>query len=103
MSSSAQAATTMVRLRAYPLRSEPCSPIGVANQGGPAGSAYEPVSTVYDGGIAMKTSKCMTRDVQLVSPTQTIRDAAHMMAEFDAGALPVQENDRLVGMITHRD
>ena len=51
----------------------------------------------------MKTSKCMTRDVQLVSPTQTIRDAARMMAELDAGALPVQQDDRLVGMITDRD
>jgi CBS domain-containing protein len=51
----------------------------------------------------MKTGKCMTRDVQLVSPTQTIRDAARMMAELDAGALPVQQDDRLVGMITDRD
>jgi CBS domain-containing protein len=45
----------------------------------------------------------MTRDVQLVSPTQTIRDAARMMAELDAGVLPVQQDDRLVGMITDRD
>ena len=51
----------------------------------------------------MKVSKCMTRDVHLVSPTQTIRDAARMMAELDAGALPVQQDDRLVGMITDRD
>ena len=51
----------------------------------------------------MKASKCMTRDVQLVSPTQTIRDAARMMAELDAGVLPVQQDDRLVGMITDRD
>jgi CBS domain-containing protein len=45
----------------------------------------------------------MTRDVELVSPTQTIRDAAQMMADLDAGALPVQQDDRLVGMITDRD
>ena len=51
----------------------------------------------------MKVSKCMTRDVQLASPTQTIREAARMMAELDAGALPVQQDDRLVGMITDRD
>ena len=51
----------------------------------------------------MKVSKCMTRDVQLVTPTQTICDAARMMAELDAGALPVAEDDRLVGMITDRD
>lgn len=51
----------------------------------------------------MKVSECMTRDVTVASPDQTIRDAARMMASIDAGALPVGENDRLVGMITDRD
>jgi len=51
----------------------------------------------------MKVSKCMTRDVELVNPAQTIREAAQMMADLDAGALPVQQDDRLVGMITDRD
>jgi CBS domain-containing protein len=51
----------------------------------------------------MKISKCMTRDVQLTSPTQSIRDAAKTMAEIDAGSLPVGEDNRLVGMITDRD
>ena len=51
----------------------------------------------------MKVSKIMTRDVHLLNPDQTIREAASIMAEIDAGALPVGENDRLVGMITDRD
>jgi CBS domain-containing protein len=51
----------------------------------------------------MKIRDAMTRDVSMVRPDQTIRDAAHMMAELDIGALPVEENDRLVGMITDRD
>ena len=51
----------------------------------------------------MQVSKLMTRDVKLISPTHTIRDAARMMLELDAGALPVQQDDRLVGMITDRD
>ena len=51
----------------------------------------------------MKVSKCMTREVRLITPDQTIRDAARMMAELDAGALPVQQDDKLVGMITDRD
>ena len=51
----------------------------------------------------MKVNDVMTRGVQLVNPDQTIREAAHLMAEIDAGALPVGENDRLVGMITDRD
>src|SRR5215212_4005852 len=51
----------------------------------------------------MKVSDVMTRDVQLIEPTQTIRDAAKLMAELDAGIMPVREGDRLVGMITDRD
>ena len=51
----------------------------------------------------MKVSEVMTRDVQLIEPTQTIRDAARLMAELDAGIMPVREGDRVVGMITDRD
>ena len=51
----------------------------------------------------MKISDCMTREVTTISPDRTIRDVAKMMAEIDAGAVPVGENDRLVGMITDRD
>ena len=51
----------------------------------------------------MKIGNCMTRDVHIASPDQTLRDAAITMASLDAGVLPVGENDRLVGMITDRD
>jgi CBS domain-containing protein len=51
----------------------------------------------------MRVSEVMTRDVQVAAPDQSIRDAACAMADIDAGALPVGENDRLVGMITDRD
>ena len=51
----------------------------------------------------MKVSEAMTRKVSIVSPTQSICDAARMMADCDAGSIPVAENDRLVGMITDRD
>jgi CBS domain-containing protein len=51
----------------------------------------------------MKVSKIMSRDVTLLNADQTICVAASLMAEIDAGALPVGENDRLVGMITDRD
>jgi CBS domain-containing protein len=50
-----------------------------------------------------EVSKAMSRDVKIASPNQSIRDAARIMAEIDVGALPVGENDRLVGMITDRD
>lgn len=51
----------------------------------------------------MKVKDAMTRDVRLARPDQTIREAAHLMAELDIGAVPVEDNDRLVGMITDRD
>lgn len=51
----------------------------------------------------MKVNDCMTRDVRVVSPDQSIREAARLMAERDLGALPVGDNDRLVGMVTDRD
>jgi CBS domain-containing protein len=55
------------------------------------------------GAKAMKVKEAMSTDVQLIDPDQTIRQAAQMMIEIDAGVLPVAENDRLVGMITDRD
>jgi CBS domain-containing protein len=51
----------------------------------------------------MRVSEAMTRTVRVADPDQSIRDAAMLMAELDAGVLPVGENDRLVGMITDRD
>ena len=51
----------------------------------------------------MLVNEAMSRDVRIVSPGQTIQDAAKIMLEIDAGALPVGENDKLVGMITDRD
>ena len=51
----------------------------------------------------MRVSEAMTREVRIATPGQSIRDVAKMMADIDAGAVPVGENDRLVGMITDRD
>jgi CBS domain-containing protein len=51
----------------------------------------------------MKVSDKMTRNVRVASPDDSIQQAAHSMAESDAGALPVGQDDRLVGMVTDRD
>ena len=51
----------------------------------------------------MRVSEVMTREVQMANPEQPICDAARLMAEIDAGALPVSDGERLVGMITDRD
>jgi len=51
----------------------------------------------------MRVKDAMTTDVELASPTQTIRQAALLMGKADCGALPVADKDSLVGMITDRD
>ncbi|MDB5752142.1 MAG: histidine kinase [Ramlibacter sp.] len=45
----------------------------------------------------------MTRDVQTVSPQETVQRAAQLMDELNVGAIPVLDGDKLVGMITDRD
>jgi CBS domain-containing protein len=45
----------------------------------------------------------MSSDVQIVTPDQPIQEAARFMLSADAGAMPVTEGDRLVGMVTDRD
>lgn len=51
----------------------------------------------------MKVREAMTTKVRTANPEQTICEAACLMAECDAGILPVGHNDRLVGVITDRD
>jgi CBS domain-containing protein len=51
----------------------------------------------------MKIRDIMTRDVQTVSPGDTIRRAAQMMDELNVGVLPVCDGTALVGMVTDRD
>lgn len=51
----------------------------------------------------MQIRDAMTRDVRTVSPSASLREAAKAMADIDVGALPVEESDRLVGMVTDRD
>ena len=51
----------------------------------------------------MNVRDCMCPDVQITAPDTTLKEAAQMMKQIDAGSLPVGENDRLVGMITDRD
>ena len=51
----------------------------------------------------MKVKEAMTQDVCVANPDEPVQQAARMMASLDAGALPVGDHDRLVGMITDRD
>lgn len=51
----------------------------------------------------MRVNEAMTRDVRIANPNEPIQEAARLTASLDAGALPVGDHDRLVGMITDRD
>jgi CBS domain-containing protein len=51
----------------------------------------------------MRVSEAMTRDVCVCSPADSICDCAKAMARNDIGALPVAENNLLIGMVTDRD
>lgn len=48
-------------------------------------------------------SEVMTRNVQFVSPQETLQHAAQLMDDLNVGALPVCDGERLVGIVTDRD
>jgi CBS domain-containing protein len=50
-----------------------------------------------------RLSEVMTRNVQVISPDATIREAAQQMRGGDFGMLPVGEDDRMIGAISDRD
>jgi len=52
----------------------------------------------------MKIQDIMTTNVEMLKPTQSIRVAARKMNELEIGFFPVvQDNGKLVGLITDRD
>ena len=51
----------------------------------------------------MKIKKIMHKGVEWVSPDTAVTTLAKKMQQFDIGAIPVGENDRLIGMVTDRD
>jgi len=48
-------------------------------------------------------NEIMSTDVRVIAPDATLRCAAQMMQELDVGALPVCQDNRLLGMVTDRD
>lgn len=51
----------------------------------------------------MKVREAMHEGVEWVEPTTPIQTLAQSMREHDIGAIPVGENDRLIGIVTDRD
>ena len=51
----------------------------------------------------MKVKDAMHKGAEWVEPQTPIGEVARTMRDLDIGAIPVGENDRLVGMVTDRD
>ena len=51
----------------------------------------------------MKVKEMMHKGVEWVSPDTPVATLAKKMLQYDVGALPIGENDRLVGIVTDRD
>jgi len=51
----------------------------------------------------MKVREAMHRGVEWVAPDTPVTELARLMRTRDIGAVPIGENDRLIGMVTDRD
>jgi len=51
----------------------------------------------------MKVKDVMHKGVDWVGPDTPVIEVAKLMCEHDIGAIPIGENDRLIGMVTDRD
>jgi CBS domain-containing protein len=51
----------------------------------------------------MKVKDVMHKGVDWVAPDTPVNELAKLMREHDIGAIPIGENDRLIGMVTDRD
>lgn len=51
----------------------------------------------------MKVRQAMHAGVDWCAPETLLSDIARIMRDADVGAVPIGENDRLIGMVTDRD
>jgi CBS domain-containing protein len=51
----------------------------------------------------MKINEIMSREVRTISPDTPLREVAQIMRQADIGALVINQNDRMAGMVTDRD
>jgi CBS domain-containing protein len=51
----------------------------------------------------MKVKNAMHKGADWVGPDTPIADLAKLMRQHDIGAIPIGENDQLIGMVTDRD
>jgi CBS domain-containing protein len=60
-------------------------------------------SARQQGRSTMKVQIAMHKGVEWVGPDTPVAELAKLMREHDIGAIPIGENDQLIGMVTDRD
>src|SRR5215472_6051159 len=61
------------------------------------------MATQPRGRASVKIRDVMTPDIEVVTPDDTLKTAVQLIADLDCDALPVSEDDHLIGVITGRD
>ena len=51
----------------------------------------------------MQVKEIMTKGPKVIKSDACVTDAAKLMSDHNFGCLPVEENDKLIGMLTDRD
>ncbi|MBD64386.1 MAG: inosine-5-monophosphate dehydrogenase [Halobacteriovoraceae bacterium] len=51
----------------------------------------------------MQINEIMSKNVEYLNKSKSVKEAAQLMQKSDCGSIPVEENDKLIGMITDRD
>jgi CBS domain-containing protein len=67
------------------------------------GVGFDQVRKVQQRRWVMKVKDVMHKGADWVSPDTPVSELAKLMREHDIGAIPIGENDRLIGMVTDRD
>src|SRR4029453_5074261 len=71
--------------------------------GGAAGLHFIFIIGASNRGVRMKVKEAMHRGVEWVGPDTPVTELAKLMCAHNIGAIPIGENDRLIGMVTDRD
>src|SRR5215510_5393912 len=53
--------------------------------------------------VRMKVKEAMHKGVEWVGPDTPVTELAKLMCTHNIGAIPIGENDRVIGMVTDRD
>src|SRR5215467_5175252 len=78
-------------------------PLYTSRRGGNRGWISSCARKVRQRRSVMKVKDVMHKGVDWVSPDTPVTELAKLMREHDIGAIPIGEDDRLIGMVTDRD